>query len=55
MRKGLLIYEEMRKYLVIFEEAISHTVYDFATGPFLIDEENFVFFFISVAVSIFIP
>ncbi len=24
MIKGLLIYEEMRKYLVIFEEAVSH-------------------------------
>jgi hypothetical protein len=25
MRKGFLIYEEMRKYLVIFEEAVSPT------------------------------
>jgi hypothetical protein len=24
MSKGFLIYEEMRKYLVIYEEAISH-------------------------------
>ncbi len=24
MRKGFLIYKEMRKYLVIYEEAISH-------------------------------
>ncbi len=24
MRKGFLIYEEMQKYLVIYEEAISH-------------------------------
>jgi hypothetical protein len=24
MRKGFLIYEEMRKYLAIYEEAISH-------------------------------
>ncbi len=24
MRKGFLIYEEMHKYLVIFEEAVSH-------------------------------
>jgi hypothetical protein len=30
MRKGYLIYEEIRKYLVIYEEA----VYDFATAPF---------------------
>jgi hypothetical protein len=25
MRKGFLIYEEMRKYLVIYEEAVSAT------------------------------
>jgi hypothetical protein len=24
MRKGFLIYEEMRKYLVTFEEPVSH-------------------------------
>ncbi len=24
MRKGFLIYEEMRKYLTIYEEAVSH-------------------------------
>jgi hypothetical protein len=24
IRKGFLIYEEMRKYLVIYEEAVSH-------------------------------
>ncbi len=24
MRKGFLIYEKMRKYLVIYEEAVSH-------------------------------
>jgi hypothetical protein len=34
MRKGLLIFEEMRKYLVIYEEAVSHIQYDFATPPF---------------------
>ncbi len=34
MRKGFLTYEEMRKYLTIYEEAVSHTVYDFATAPF---------------------
>ena len=44
-----VVYEEMRKYLVIFEEAVSHI------GPcnssrlnFLIWEENLIFFFISV-------
>ncbi len=35
MKKGFLIYEEMRKYLVIYEEAVSH-IYDFATAPFWI-------------------
>jgi hypothetical protein len=30
IRKGFLIYEEMHKYLTIYEEA----VYDFATDPF---------------------
>jgi hypothetical protein len=24
MRKGFLIYEEIRKYLIIYEEAVSH-------------------------------
>ncbi len=33
MRKCFLLYEEMRKYLAIYEEAVSHTVYDFATDP----------------------
>jgi hypothetical protein len=33
MRKGFLIYEEMRKYLTIIEEAVSD-IYDFATDPF---------------------
>jgi hypothetical protein len=32
MRKALPIYEEMRKYLVIYEEAVS--LYDFAPDPF---------------------
>jgi hypothetical protein len=30
MRKGLLIYEEMRKYLTTYE---ADAVYDFATDP----------------------
>jgi hypothetical protein len=35
MRKGFLIYdEEMRKYLTIYEEGVSHILYDFATDPF---------------------
>jgi hypothetical protein len=32
MRKGCLIYEEMRTYLVIYEEVVNH----FATAPFRI-------------------
>ncbi len=31
MRKGFLIYEEMRKYFTIYEEAV--IIYDFATAP----------------------
>jgi hypothetical protein len=42
MRKGFLIHEEMRQYLVIYEEAVSHIM------DFLIQEENFVFIFNSV-------
>jgi len=33
MKKGFLIYEEMRKLLVIYEETVR---YDFATAPFWI-------------------
>jgi hypothetical protein len=28
MRKGFLVYEEMRKYLTLYEKAVSHTVYE---------------------------
>jgi hypothetical protein len=44
MSKGFLIYEEMCKYLVIYEEAVCHIQYDFATAPFwisLIFQEKF--------------
>jgi hypothetical protein len=34
MRKGSLMYDEMRKYLVMYGEDVSHTVYDFAPDPF---------------------
>jgi hypothetical protein len=30
----ILIYEEMRKYFAIFEEAVSLVIYDFATALF---------------------
>ncbi len=48
MRKGFLMYEEMRKYFPIYEEAVSHmwqtncSILNFRTY-----EENFIFFFIS--------
>jgi hypothetical protein len=46
MRKAFLIYEEMLKYLVIYEEAFSHC--NRSLLDFLTYEENIVFFFISV-------
>ncbi len=48
MRKGFLIYEEMRKYLTIYEEAVSH-IWLCTLLNFLIYEENLISFFISVA------
>ncbi len=52
MRKGFLINEEMRKYLVIYEEAVSHIwLCNRSLLDCLIYEENFVFFFISVGSS----
>jgi hypothetical protein len=45
MRKVFLINEEMRKYLVIYEEAVSHKC---SLLNFLIYEENFSYFFFSV-------
>ncbi len=49
--KGFLIYEEMHKNLVIDEEAVSHIWVWLCTWSrlnFLIYEENYIFFFISV-------
>ncbi len=49
MRKRFQIYEEMRKYLTIYEEAVSHK--DFATDPFWISlymRKIWFSFFISV-------
>ena len=49
-RKGFLIYEEMRKYFSIYEEAVSHMwLWNCSILNFLIYEENFLLFFISVA------
>ncbi len=33
MRKGFQTYGKIHKYLTIYEEAVSNTVYDFATNP----------------------
>jgi hypothetical protein len=46
IRKGFLIYEEMRKYSPCMRRLL--VIYDFATAPFLnfpIFEENLIFFF----------
>jgi hypothetical protein len=45
MRKGLLTYEEMRKYLTIYSMRRPSVIYDFATAT---SEENLIFLFISV-------
>ncbi len=48
MTKGFLIYEEMRKYLVKYEEAVSHRwLCNWSIWNYLIYEENFILFFIS--------
>jgi hypothetical protein len=47
MTNGLLIYEWLNICSfphTAYLEALPHTVYDFATAPFLIYEENFLFF-----------
>ncbi len=48
MRKGFLIYEEMRKYFPIYISPL--VIYDFATAPFWIslNMRKIWFFFISV-------
>jgi hypothetical protein len=48
MRKDFLIYEEMRKNLPKYEEAVSHIwLCNCSILNFLIYEENIIFFFIS--------
>ncbi len=47
-RKGFLIYEEIRKYFPIYEEAVSHLAASRSILNFRIYEENLIFFFISV-------
>ncbi len=51
MEEGLpnTVYEEMRKYLTIYLEAISHVwLCNCSILNFLMYEENLIFFFISV-------
>ncbi len=49
MRKGFQIYEEMRKYSVIFKEVVSHLcLCNCSCLNFHIYKENLIFFFISV-------
>ncbi len=56
MRKSFLIYEETRKYFPIYEEVVSHIwLCNFSILNFLIYEENFIFFFISVLFIIQTP
>jgi hypothetical protein len=48
MSKGFLIYEEMRKFFSIYEEAVSHIwLCNCSILNFLIYEKNLIFFFIS--------
>ncbi len=48
VRKGFLIYEEMRKYFPIYKEAVSHIwLCNCSILNFLIYEENLIFFFVS--------
>ncbi len=50
MRKGFQIYEEMRKHLTTYEEAVSHIrLCNRSNLNFLIYEEYLIFFFVSVA------
>ncbi len=49
IRKSFQICEEMRKYLVTYEEAVSHILFcNRSRLNFLICEEKYIFFFISV-------
>ncbi len=49
MRKGFLIHEKMRKFLVIYEEAVSHIWFcNSSLLDFLINEEILFYIFLSV-------
>ncbi len=56
IRKGFLIYEEMRKYFPIYEEAVSDIcLCNCSTLNILIYEKNLIFIFISVQLRIITP
>ncbi len=45
MRKGFLIYEEIRKYFPIYEEAVCHIwLSNYSIRNFLLYDENLIFF-----------
>jgi hypothetical protein len=46
--KGFLIYEEMRKYFPIYEEAASHMSLQLLHSEFPYIRGNLIFFFVSV-------
>ncbi len=49
MRKSFLIYEEMRQYFPIYEEALSQIwLCNCSIMNFFLYEENLIFFFFSV-------
>jgi hypothetical protein len=55
-KKGFLIYEEMRKYLIKYEEAVSHIgllQLILSEIPYIMHEENFILFLFSVMHSLF--
>jgi hypothetical protein len=50
MRVGFLIYEEMRKYLTIYEEAVTHRWLCTRSHLKALIYEDFFFFFISESI-----
>jgi hypothetical protein len=51
MRKGFLIYEGMRKYLTIYEEAVGHILLcNSSIQNFLKNQKNLIFFFIGASI-----
>jgi hypothetical protein len=53
MRKGFLIYEEMRKYLTMLYEEADSQICNRTLLNFLIFEESLIFFFISAWVQLY--